>query len=139
MGNKTLPLLSLLFCTWAGGALADEPKALTAQELLEEYKTYSLARCITENYERMGVDFGKLPLKDGTQGFIDIELGYALTAEKNNALNAFIKDKTGGFYKAKQSEGDLARVNLVIYDCVGFSRSGELEGVLEKLIAGTVN
>ncbi|WP_347254778.1 hypothetical protein [Leminorella grimontii] len=135
MGNKTLLLLSLLFCTWAGGALANEPKALTAQELLKEYKTYSLARCITENYKSMGVDFGKLPLKDGTQGFIDIELGYALTAEQNNALNAFIKDKTDGFYKAKQSEGDLARVNLVIYDCVGFSQSEELEGVLEKLIA----
>lgn len=139
MRNKTFLLLSLMLYAWAGGALANEPKALTAQELLKEYKTYSLARCITENYKSMGVDFGKLPLKDYTQGFIDIELGYAFNAEQNNALNAYIKDKTGGFYKAKQSEGDLARVNLVIYDCVEFSRSKGLEGVLEGLIAGAID
>lgn len=42
----------------------------TYEHLLDNYKTYSLARSITNNYKKMGIDFNKLPLKDYTMGFM---------------------------------------------------------------------
>ena len=105
------------------------------EHLLDNYKTYSLARCITNNYKKMGIDFNKLPLKDYTMGFIDIEEGLAFSSDKNNALDMFIKSKTDNFYKTRQTEGDLAQLNMVIYDCVDFYHSTELNVLLNNLIS----
>lgn len=137
MRNKFIPLFSLLLLTWANVAFAnDAPWQRTPETLLKEYKIYSLARCITNNYEKMGVDFRTLPLTDGTVGFIDIDMGLAFAADPDNALDAFIEAKTGDFYKPlRQSGGDLRTTNMVIYRCANFSQSGELEGVLKGLIA----
>lgn len=107
----------------------------TYEHLLDNYKTYSLARCITNNYKKMGIDFNKLPLKDYTMGFIDIEEGLAFSSDKNNALDMFIKSKTDNFYKTRQTEGDLAQLNMVIYDCVDFYHSRELDALLNSLIS----
>ncbi|EMB4340339.1 hypothetical protein I5462_18700 [Citrobacter freundii] len=107
----------------------------TYEHLLDNYKTYSLARCITNNYKKMGIDFNKLPLKDYTMGFIDIEEGLAFSSDKNNALDMFIKSKTDNFYKTRQTEGDLAQLNMVIYDCVDFYHSTELNVFLNNLIS----
>ncbi|MFH2475108.1 hypothetical protein [Citrobacter freundii] len=107
----------------------------TYEHLLDNYKTYSLARCITNNYKKMGIDFNKLPLKDYTMGFIDIEEGLAFSSDKNNALDMFIKSKTDNFYKTRQTEGDLAQLNMVIYGCVDFYHSTELNVLLNNLIS----
>ncbi|SQI36397.1 Uncharacterised protein [Leminorella richardii] len=137
MGKRAFLLLGLLLTLANSASANDDPWKQTPETLLKEYKIYSLARCITNNYEKMGVDFKKLPLTDGTMGFIDIDMGLGFNAEKNNALNAFIEAKTGEFYKPlRQSGGDLRTTNMVIYRCVEFSQSGELERVLRGLIGG---
>lgn len=53
-----------------------------SKELLSEYKKFSLAECIEKNYEKMGVVFTKLPLKDNTRGFIDLDIGLAFIGIK---------------------------------------------------------
>ncbi|MDV1269422.1 hypothetical protein VC562_24000 [Citrobacter freundii] len=68
-------------------------------------------------------------------GFIDIEEGLAFSSDKNNALDMFIKSKTDNFYKTRQTEGDLAQLNMVIYDCVDFYHSTELNVFLNNLIS----
>ncbi|HCE8851806.1 TPA: hypothetical protein N2Q63_000347, partial [Citrobacter freundii] len=67
--------------------------------------------------------------------FIDIEEGLAFSSDKNNALDMFIKNKTDNFYKTRQTEGDLAQLNMVIYDCVDFYHSTELNVLLNNLIS----
>lgn len=104
------------------------------EKLLDNYKTYSLARCIINNYEKMGVTFNKLPLKDYSMGFIDVEEGFALSSDRNNVLDVFVKDKTDDFYKPRQAGGDLSHSNMVIYDCVDFYHSIELDVFLNNLI-----
>lgn len=82
----------------------------------------------------MGVDFTTSKLRDTTTGFIDVEEGLGFSSDKNNSLDTYIKNKTENFYKPKQTEGDLAKVNLVIYDCATFSQSKELSAFLSALI-----
>lgn len=125
-----LMILSLYLCD----ASARENKSVTNDEIVNNYKVYSLARCVTDNYKRMGVDFNKLSLKDNTLGFIDMDNGLAFSAEQNNELDAFIKNKTEKFYRPKQVSGDLASINLVIYDCMDFYHSNELSVFLNELI-----
>ncbi|XEQ04102.1 hypothetical protein LPA67_20045 [Salmonella enterica subsp. enterica] len=45
----------------------------------------------------MGVVFTKLPLKDNTRGFIDLDIGLAFYRNKDNVLALFIENKTGIF------------------------------------------
>ncbi|EPV3654695.1 MULTISPECIES: hypothetical protein [Citrobacter] len=115
-------------------ACASEKAIIVSEKILNNYKVYSLARCISNNYIEMGVSFNKLPLKDYTTGFIDIEEGFAFSVNKGNTLDLFIRNKTGKFYQPKQKSGDLASVNLVIYDCVDFYKSKELQDFLIGLI-----
>ncbi|MTH48878.1 hypothetical protein GJV78_22155 [Escherichia alba] len=82
----------------------------------------------------MGIDFSKSSLKDGTLAFIDIDNGLAFSAEKDNELDNFIKIKTGDFYQPRQKKGDLASVNMVMYDCMAFYHSKELAVFLKQLI-----
>ncbi|EAQ0496942.1 hypothetical protein ILU99_001255 [Salmonella enterica] len=83
----------------------------------------------------MGVVFTKLPLKDNTRGFIDMDMGLAFYRNKDNVLASFIENKTGDFYKPRQAYGDLASVNMVIYDCIDFYHSKELNMFLRKIIS----
>nr|WP_242527041.1 hypothetical protein [Salmonella enterica] len=55
----------------------------------------------------MGVVFTKLPLKDNTRGFIDLDMGLAFYRDKDNVLASFIENKTGDFYKPRQASGFL--------------------------------
>ena len=132
MKSKFLLFIGLLLL--GTGLCSAENELKVSKKSLNDYKIYALARCITDNYTNMGVDFNQLRLKDSTMGFIDIEEGYALGSTANNALDEFIKSKTGDFYKPKQTEGDLAIVNMVIYDCAAFSQSKVLEVFLSDLI-----
>lgn len=134
MKNKFLLFLGLLISGSAICATENESEMSMSEKLVANYKIYSVAQCITHNYTRMGVDFSKLKLKDYTMGFIDLEDGLAFNAKPDNALNAFINSKTGHFYQPKQPEGDLAAANLVIYQCVEFSQSKELDIFLTDLI-----
>lgn len=107
-------------------------------QLLDDYKKFSLAKCIENNYGKMGVVFDKLPLKDNTTGFIDMDIGLAFYRDKNNVLASFIENKTGGFYKPKQNRGDLASANIVIYECIDFYHSRELSVFLRKIISDRI-
>lgn len=127
-------LLCFLFLISGCGVCSTKNEYSIPNKSLSDYKIYSLARCITNNYINMGVDFDKLHLKDYTMGFIDIEDGFAFSAKKGNALDVFIKNKTDDFYQPKQTEGDLAAINLVIYDCTVFSQSKEVDIFLKELI-----
>ena len=124
--------LSLAFYTWC--ASAGENGQLNLDKTISDYRVYSLARCITDNYKKMGVDFNKLPVKDNTTGFIDIDNGLAFSSERDNELDKFIEVNTGHFYQPKQQGGDLASINLVIYDCMNFYHSKELKQFLKTLI-----
>lgn len=115
---------------WAEVCLAGDSQP----SLLDEYKTYSLARCITSNYSRMGVNLKKPDITDYTLGFIDIEEGYALGAQKDNPLDFYIEKRTAEFYKPKQSQGDIAKTNLAIYERVDFYKSGELDSFPRVLL-----
>ena len=133
MTNRLNLVFSLFLAS--GDATCSNGNTLNTHEhLLDNYKTYSLARCITNNYEKMGLNFNNPPLKDYTMGFIDIEEGLAFSSDKNNALDMFIKIKTDNFHKPRQTEGDLAQLNMVIYDCVDFYHSRELDVLLNNLI-----
>ncbi|MTH48863.1 hypothetical protein [Intestinirhabdus alba] len=83
----------------------------------------------------MRVDFNNLLVKDGALSFIDN--GQAFSAVRNNKLDAFIKSKAGYFYHPKQKNGDLASINLVIFDCIIFYHSTELMLFLKELIQET--
>ncbi|ECA8973238.1 hypothetical protein JK365_22405 [Salmonella enterica subsp. enterica serovar Ceyco] len=83
----------------------------------------------------MGVHFSDYPLKDYTMGFIDIEKGFAFSTNKNNVLDLFIRSETDGFYKPKKTEGDLAGLNMVIYDCVDFYHSRKLSVFLNDTLS----
>ena len=123
-------IISLLgWSPWYVSSDAKVPK-----EILNEYKKFSLAQCIENNYEKMGVDFTKLPLKDHTAGFIDMDIGLAFYRDKDNVLASFIENKTGDFYKPKQTSGDLVSTNIVIYECIDFYHSRELDVFLRKII-----
>ncbi len=135
MVNFKVSLLFLLLFT-TSGMCAVQNGELTKS--IDEYRTYTLARCIKNNYINMGVDFDKARLRDVTTGFIDMEEGVAFSAEKDNKLDAFIESKTRNFYVPKQQTGDLASKNLVIYDCVHFSKSSELGVFLKELLARKV-
>jgi len=113
---------------------AAENQKVSNDSTVNNYMTYALARCITDNYKKMGADFNRLSVKDNTMGFIDMDNGMAFSAEQNNELDAFIRNKTVKFYQPKQESADLASVNLVIYDCVGFYHSKELNIFLNELI-----
>lgn len=102
--------------------------------LLDEYKTYSIARCITNNYSDMGVNLDGSNIIDYTMGFIDIEEGYALATEKYNKLDSYIKEKTADLYKPKQHQDDMSKTNLVIYECVDFYKSDDLDLFLRALL-----
>ncbi|KEY57105.1 hypothetical protein [Serratia sp. DD3] len=125
-------IFSILFYSW--GVSAGEKNQVSLDKTIKEYRVYSLARCIGNNYKKMGVDFNKLPLTDNTVGFIDIDMGLAFSAERNNELDKFIEVNTGYFYQPKQQSGDLASINLVVYDCVDFYHSIELKRFLKELI-----
>ncbi|OMQ24594.1 hypothetical protein [Serratia oryzae] len=130
--KSIIVLLSLVFYSWC--ASADENKQVGLDKTINDYRVYSLARCITDNYKKMGVDFNKLPVKDNTTGFIDIDNGLAFSAERDNELDKFIEVNTGRFYQPKQQSGDLASINLVVYDCMDFYHSKELKQFLKVLI-----
>jgi hypothetical protein len=124
----------MFFLFYLCGAIAAENNKASVDSTVNNYRVYSLARCITNNYKEMGVDFNKLSLKDNTMGFIDMDNGLGFSAERNNELDEFIKNKTENFYQPKQKNGDLASINLVVYDCMGFYHSKELTAFLNKLI-----
>lgn len=126
-------IVFFLYASLISQVIAAE-KFNVSEKTLNDYRTYSLARCISNNYKSMGIDFNKSHIKDFTMGFIDIEEGFAFSAEKDNALDSYISNKTKKFYLPKQAEGDLSNVNLVIFDCVEFSQSKELNTVLRDLI-----
>ncbi|EDI0753398.1 hypothetical protein CC877_20845, partial [Salmonella enterica subsp. enterica serovar Uzaramo] len=108
-------LFIMIFFLGGSSGYANSEKSIS-EELLSEYKKFSLAECIEKNYEKMGVVFTKLPLKDNTRGFIDMDMGLAFYRNKYNPLASFIENKTGDFYKPRQAYGDLASANMVIYD-----------------------
>ncbi|RXO32062.1 hypothetical protein D0525_23925 [Salmonella enterica] len=137
MMNKYVLFLFLFNFVYA--ARSGENKQENMIESLVDYKTYSLARCITNNYSKMGVDFNNLPLHDYTMGFIDVEKWFAFNATKDNTLDVFIRNKTDHFYKPAQVVGDLARSNLVIYNCVNFYQSKELDVFLRDLISKKIS
>ncbi|EAX5333326.1 hypothetical protein AXB75_23055, partial [Salmonella enterica] len=97
-------LFLMLFCLGWSSGYANSEKNIS-KELLSEYKKFSLAECIEKNYEKMGVVFTKLPLKDNTRGFIDMDMGLAFYRNKDNVLASFIENKTGDFYKPRQAYG----------------------------------
>ncbi|MGF6189730.1 hypothetical protein [Serratia sp. 2723] len=130
--RDVIVFLSLVFYSWC--VSAGENEQVSLDKTINDYRVYSLARCIVDNYKKMGVDFNKSPLKDGTMGFIDLDNGLAFSAERNNELDKFIEVNTGHFYQPKQPSGDLASVNLVVYDCMGFYHSKELKQFLKTLI-----
>ncbi|EHG0014613.1 hypothetical protein J1K50_002859 [Salmonella enterica subsp. enterica serovar Magwa] len=127
-------LFIMMFFLGGASGYASSEKSIS-KELLSEYKKFSLAECIEKNYEKMGVVFTKLPLKDNTRGFIDMDMGLAFYRNKYNPLASFIENKTGGFYKPRQAYGDLASANMVIYDCIDFYHSKELNVFLRKIIS----
>jgi hypothetical protein len=130
MKTKGRGMVALAMCT--GVCLAGDSRP--PPSLLDEYKTYSLARCITNNYSSMGVKLGNTSIADYTMGFIDIEEGYALGVSKDNQLDNYIREKTAEFHKPKQTQGDASKTNLVIYDCVDFYKSDDLDSFLGKLL-----
>ncbi|WP_285128882.1 hypothetical protein [Leclercia adecarboxylata] len=132
MMKYIIAFMSFAFCLCDVSA-AGKPK-VSNDSTVNKYRVYSLARCITDNYIKMGADFNKLSIKDNTMGFIDMDNGLAFSAEQSNELDAFIRKKTGTLYQLKQESGDLASVNLVIYDCVDFYRSKELNIFLNEFI-----
>lgn len=124
----------LMFLLSGVASVAHGKTESIADKTENDYRVYALAKCITNNYHQMGVDFNRLPLTDYTTGFIDIEEGFAFSASENNELDAFITNKTGDFHKPRQSGGDLANVNMVIFDCVDFYHSEELVLFLRDLL-----
>lgn len=80
------------------------------------------------------MDFGKLPYHDNTYGYIDIDAGLAFYSKRDNVLARYIKEKTGNFYKPSTERGDLASTNLIMYRCVDFYHSKELDVFLRKII-----
>lgn len=100
LGGETMKIRFILFIMifFLGGSsgYANSEKSIS-EELLSEYKKFSLAECIEKNYEKMGVVFTKLPLKDNTRGFIDMDMGLAFYRNKYNPLASFIENKTGIF------------------------------------------
>ncbi|MDL3639072.1 hypothetical protein QR231_10140 [Salmonella enterica] len=105
------------------------------KNFLVSIKNFHLLSVLKKNYEKMGVVFTKLPLKDNTRGFIDMDMGLAFYRNKYNPLASFIENKTGDFYKPRQAYGDLASANMVIYDCIDFYHSKELNVFLRKIIS----
>ncbi|WP_407731125.1 hypothetical protein ACJJVG_12360 [Pseudocitrobacter faecalis] len=80
----------------------------------------------------MGVDFDKLPRHNNTYGYIDV--GMAFSSKRDNVLAWYIKVKTGNFYKPSTDRGALASANLIMYRCVDFYHSKELDVFLRKII-----
>ncbi|ESC15955.1 hypothetical protein SEEA0322_23024 [Salmonella enterica subsp. enterica serovar Agona str. 0322] len=105
------------------------------KNFLVSIKNFHLLSVLKKIIEKMGVVFTKLPLKDNTRGFIDLDIGLAFYRNKDNVLALFIENKTGDFYKPRQAYGDLASVNMVIYDCIDFYHSKELNVFLRKIIS----
>lgn len=132
---KKIILVLILFFASGHAVFSNIKKSNTNEFFLDGYKKYALARCITNNYEQMGVEFNKLSLKDYTMGFIDVEEGFALSSDNNNVLDIFIKKNTGDFHKPKHIEGDLAQLNMVIYNCIDFYHSKNLDIFLKKIIS----
>ncbi|HFZ0582122.1 hypothetical protein ACU6ZO_05840 [Klebsiella aerogenes] len=104
-------------------------------DMLQQYRAYSLTKCIKDNYTKMGVDFSSLPLKDHTMGLIFEMDPQGILGTNERYFEKYIEDKTKFFYQPKQSSGDLAQSNLVIYDCLSFSQSKELEEFILVLMA----
>lgn len=127
-------IFTVLTLFWWSSAYAIADVTVSIQ-ILKEYKKFSLAKCIENNYKKMGVDFQKLPLKDNTAGFIDMDLGLAFYRDKDNVLASFIEKQTGDFYKPKDTRGDLASANIVIYECIDFYQSNELDVFLRRIIS----
>ncbi|MFC0179929.1 hypothetical protein [Thorsellia kenyensis] len=129
-------LIVLLFGFYSLAISANFDEKLTIDNLVDEYKTYSLAYCIEENYKKMGIDFKQLPYKDITLGFIDTDMGvgFGFNTQPTNVLDEYIEMKTGHFYQPAHKEGDMSSVNLVIYHCAHFYESQELKDFLKKQI-----
>ncbi|MGT3734223.1 hypothetical protein KJ201_26985, partial [Salmonella enterica subsp. enterica serovar Typhi] len=79
-----------MLCFLGGSSGYANSEKNISKELLSEYKNFSLAECIEKNYEKMGVVFTKLPLKDNTRGFIDLDMGLAFYRDKDNVLACFL-------------------------------------------------
>ncbi|MFC0178914.1 hypothetical protein [Thorsellia kenyensis] len=129
-------LIILFFGFYSLSISADYDQKMTFDEMINEYKIYSLALCIKNNYEKMGVDFNQLPLKDITRGFIDIDagLGFGGNGKTTNVLEDYIQMKTGHFYQPVHKTGDMASTNIVIYQFADFYESQELKDFLKKQI-----
>ncbi|WP_380177458.1 hypothetical protein [Kalamiella sp. sgz302252] len=125
-------VLGLFFCSYA--ASAEGSGGVDLADAIKDYRIYSLARCINNNYREMVVDFSKQSPVDNTIGFIDIDKGYAFSINKNNNLDRFIKEETKNFFRPKHKSGDLSTINLVIYDCVNFYHSKKLNDFLKELL-----
>ncbi len=78
------------------------------------------------------MDFDKLPRHNNTYGYIDV--GMAFSSKRDNVLAWYIKVKTGNFYKPSTDRGALASANLIMYRCVDFYHSKELDVYLRKII-----
>ena len=109
-------------------------KIIIPRKMLDEYKTFSLGKCINTNYAKMGIDFNKVPLHDNTYGYIDIDAGLGFYSKRNNVLARYIEEKTGDFYKPSTQQGDLASANMVMYKCVDFFHSRALDAFLRKIL-----
>lgn len=81
------------------------------------------------------MNFDTLPLKDNTQGLVFEMDKENILALEGRPVQKYIDEKTQLFYKPKQSDGELANLNLIVFDCVDFSNSTELNVFLEKTIS----
>lgn len=87
----------LFFLGWLLGYVNLEKSIF--KEFFSEYKKFLFVECIEKNYEKMGVVFIKLFLKDNIRGFIDLDIGFVFYWNKDNVLVLFIENKMGDFYK----------------------------------------
>ncbi len=78
---KAIFFYILYFFLWEIHCYIQRLKPVNQKVLWMIIKIFALAKCITSNYEKMGVDFTKLPLKDNTMGFIDIDAGLAFLSK----------------------------------------------------------
>lgn len=97
----------------------------------KDLKIYALSSCIQDNYKRID---DKFMSADMTNSFIFQDLSN-LSINQLSLFKKFITENTNNYYEElPNKEYEIEKANLIIYKCVKFYESKELDNYIKKLL-----